>query len=156
VAALWAFVTQALLNGPPCWIAIDSRDAKAQKFAMGRSLRSLLKFARGLLTSAVLAFGMISASYGVQPLPGLDGSKGHHMAQDSHCDSDAAGDHDCGASTSKSDCCKLTGCHSATSVQPIFMAMVDVSARDGAVQSQTHRLVSSSLAPPDHPPRAQV
>jgi hypothetical protein len=141
--------------GPSCWIAIDSHDAKAHIASMGRSLRSLLKIARGLLTSAVLAFGMISASYGVQPLSGLDGDKGHHVAQGSYCEGDQTADHDCGASSSKADCCKVTGCHSVTSIQPLFLAVVDTSARDGAVQGQTHRLVGSSLAPPDHPPRAQ-
>ena len=156
MAALRAFVAEALLNGLPGRIAIDSDDAKAHMGLMGRRLRSFLKIARGLLTSAVLAFGMISASYGIQPLSGLDGDNGHHMVQDSHCDSDVAGDHDCGASTSKTDCCKITGCHSVTSIQPIFMAVVDVSARDSAVRGQTHRLAGSSLAPPDHPPRAQV
>jgi len=114
--------------------------------------------ARGLLMSAVLAVGMISASYGIMPLSGLDGGKGHHgMAQDTDCDDHAAADHDCDASkSSKADCCKVTGCHSVTSLQPVLVAVMDKSASDGAVYGQTSRLVGSSLAPPDHPPRTQV
>jgi len=104
--------------------------------------------------SALLAIGVILPAYGVQPLMAM-GDSGHHSATAADCEQATPDDVECNAATaSKADCCKVTGCHSPASLQSGLAVAVDMPAPEGAVAGRLSRLVGSSLAPPDHPPRA--